>query len=325
VTEAARRKFDYACRLWRDFSQPLVSQVCWGNVGGVSKDVRLLLHDSDAPIKLYLIPDSQPARLALDEAIASYRDRSETRPLLRGFRYLPVPTGFDADKEEARLWMAEELKRRMCSDLLFGAVFGQLTASDVRYFAAHGGPFGLKFAMLHHVTTVPTIAVDNIGRALGTKSKSSMREGLVMLTATGLLHQKPRAQPWFPTVKGRFLLDLIRRLLWEAQNHADWSGELRVILAHLGLANAGFISLHEALNALRSRDYARGSLDVILELLASAITARSFGVDALAAIDPKTPQLYSDFDWRRFASIAPPDQPLTFTDVGASEDQGRGL
>jgi len=67
VTEAARRKFDYACRLHRDFSQALVSQVCWGNVGGVSKDVRLLLHDSDAPIKLYLIPDSQPARLGSRE------------------------------------------------------------------------------------------------------------------------------------------------------------------------------------------------------------------------------------------------------------------
>jgi hypothetical protein len=115
VTEAARCKFDYVCRLRRDFSQPLVSQVCWGNVGGVGKDIRLLLHDSDAPIKLYLIPDSQPARLALDEVIASYRNRSETRPLLRDFRYLPVPTGFNADKEEARRWMAEELKRRMCS------------------------------------------------------------------------------------------------------------------------------------------------------------------------------------------------------------------
>src|SRR4051812_4118807 len=90
VTEAERRKFDYACRLRRDFSQQLVSQVCWGNVRGVGKDVRLLLHDSDAPIKLYLIPDSQPARLALDEVIASYQNRSETRPLLRGFRYLLV-------------------------------------------------------------------------------------------------------------------------------------------------------------------------------------------------------------------------------------------
>lgn len=93
----------------------------------------------------------------------------------------------------------------MCSDLLFGVVFGQLTASDVRYFAAHGGPFGLKFAMLQHVTTTPTVSTDEIGRALWTRSKSSMREGFVMLTATGLLHQKPKAQPWFPTVKGRFL------------------------------------------------------------------------------------------------------------------------
>jgi hypothetical protein len=320
VTEAARRKFDYACRLRRDFSQSLVSQVCWSNVGGVSKDVRLLLHDSDAPIKLYLIPDSQPARLALDEVIASYRNRSETRPLLRGFRYLPIPTGFDADKEEARLWMAEELKRRMCSDLLFGVVFGQLTASDVRYFAAHGGPFGLKFAMLHHVTTTPTVAVDQIGRALGTKSKSSMREGLVMLTATGLLHQKPRAQPWFPTVKGRFLMDLIRRMHWEARSQSDWSAELRIILEHLDLAGARFVSLDEAHKIMTSPEYGRASLDVVLELLASAITAQMFGVDALAGVDLRKPQLYSDFDWQRFASNAFPDQPLTATDVGAPED-----
>jgi len=217
VTEAERRKFDYACRPRRDFLQPLVSQVCWGNVGGISKDLQLLLLDSDAPIKLYLVPDSQPARLKLDEALRSYHDRSETRSLLRGFRYLPVPSGFDADKEAARTWMAAELKRLMCADLLFGVLFGQLAKSDVRSFAEHGGPVGLKFAMLHQVSTVPTDSVGDLGQALGTKSKSAMREGLIMLTATGLLYQQPRAQPWFPTVKGRFLLDLIRRMIWEAE------------------------------------------------------------------------------------------------------------
>jgi hypothetical protein len=319
VTEAERRKFDYACRLRRDFLQPLVSQVCWANIGGISKDLQLLLLDSDAPIKLYLVPDSQPARLKLDEALRSYHDRLETRSLLRGFRYLPVPTGFDADKEAARTWMAAELKRLMCSDLLFGVMFGHLSKSDVHTFVEHRGPIGLKFAMLHHVSNVPTLSVGDIGYAFGTKSKSSMREGLIMLTATGLLYQKPRAQPWFPTVKGRFLLDLIRRLLWEAAYLSDWTAELRVILSHLGIPNAKFISLDEARNLFRSPQYLANleKIDVPFELLTSAMTAASFGVDAMSGIDQKNPQLYADFDWRRF-SIGAMGGSLTAAELGAA-------
>ena len=139
-----------------------------------------------------------------------------------------------------------------------------------------------------------------------------------MLTATGLLHQKPRAQPWFPTVKGRFLLDLIRRLYCDARSQSDWSAELRIILEHLDLASARFVSLDEAQSTLVSREL--GKLDVVFELLASAITAHAFGVDALAGVDLTKPQLYSDFDWQRFASGAFPDQPLTATDVGAPEE-----
>jgi hypothetical protein len=320
VTEAERRKFDYACRLRRDFLQPLVSQVCWGNVGGISKDLQLLLLGSDAPIKLYLVSDSQPARLKLDEALRSYHDRPETRALLRGFRYLPVPTGFDADNEAARTWMGAELKRLMCSDLLFGVMFGHLSKSDVHTFAEHGGPIGLKYAMLHHVSSVPTLSVGDIGSVLGTKSKSSMREGLIMLTATGLLYQKPRAQPWFPTVKGRFLLDLIRRLLWEAAYLSDWTVELRIILSHLGMPGTRFVSLDEAGNFLRSPEYASnlGKSDMLLELLESAMTASGYGVDPLSGIDRKNPQLYSAFDWRRFAGGAMGDS-LTAAELGAPE------
>lgn len=141
-----------------------------------------------------------------------------------------------------------------------------------------------------------------------------------MLTATGLLHQKSRAQPWFPTVKGRFLLDLIRRMLFEARSQSDWSVELRIIFDYLDLPPTKFISLDELQDILISREYGNASFDVALALMASAITARAFGVDALAEVDLINPQLYSDFDWRRFASNAIPDQPLTAADVGAPED-----
>ena len=322
VLEAERRKFDYACRLRRDFEQPLVSQVCWGNVGGISKDLQLLLLDSNAPIKLYLVPDSQPARLKLDEALRGYHERVETRSLLRGFRYLPVPTGFDADKESARIWMGAELKRLMCSDLLFGVMFGQLSKSDVHTFVGHGGPFGLKFAMLYHVSNVPTLSVGDIGSALGTKSKSSMREALVMLTATGLLYQRLREQPWFPTVKGRFLLDLIRRLVWEAEYLSDWTDELRIILRQLGSPGAKFISLGELVAFLRSDEYVSnlGKIDIIIELLSSAITASGFGVDPLSGLDRTPPQFYSNFDWWRFANGVVGD-PLTAAELGGPETE----
>ncbi|MBV9200203.1 MAG: hypothetical protein JOY83_10815 [Alphaproteobacteria bacterium] len=206
VFEADRQKFDYSCRLERDFSRPLVSQICWENVLGIHKDLEQLLIGSNAPVKLYILPDKQKARLRLDEALARYRDNPGTRPLLKGLRYLALPSDFDADNDAARAWIAGELKRRICSDLLFGAIFGRLRAEDVTEFAQYMGPEGLKFALLNGISQWPLASILDVKISLGiSSSKNSIREALVMLRATGLLYQKAYARSWHPTVKGRFL------------------------------------------------------------------------------------------------------------------------
>lgn len=314
VTEADRRKFDYACRFERDFSRPMVAQVCWSNVSGIHKDLEMLLVGDKSPVKLYLLPDTQKARLRLDEAIGRYRDNAETRGLLKGFRFLAMPADFDADNEVARMWMGEELKRRMCADLLFGVVFGRLNASDVKVFAAHGGPLGLKFALLDCVSREPISSFSEIHAALGIKSNSSIREALVMLTATGLLGQKPRALPWYPTLKGRFLLDLVRRLLCESIVKPAWSNELQLILAYLGIEKPRFVTQEQVLAELRdAKTPSRQHIDWIAELIGSGIFASHFfGVNPLEGVDPKRPLLHSEFEWRRFQHLLP--ERLTIED-----------
>ena len=301
VIEADRRKFDYACRLERDFSRGLVSQVCWGNVLGINKDIELLLLDTDAPIKLYLLPDTQKARLRLDETIGRYEQNPATRFLLKGFRFFAIPTGFDADDDVARDWMSRYLRERMCADLLFGIVFGRLTTGDVIAFASHSGPFGLKFALLDRITRQPIASMREIYGCLQYRSKSSIREALVMLTSTGLLFNTPA---WHPTIKGRFLLDLIRRLFLEAVTRSEWSEELGVILSVLGITKAPFLSLEHVQSSARTKQ--RGNLSETRELIEAALFALTeFGIDPLEGVDRTAPILHSDFDWRRFDHLAP--------------------
>jgi hypothetical protein len=264
----------------------------------------------------YIVPDDQKYLLRLDEAIGRYHSRSETRGLLAGFRPLVLPTGFNADLEVSRLRMAEDLRTRMCADLLFGAVFGRLSHSDVRSFAAHGGVIGLKYALLDCITRHPIASTGQITAALGIPSSSTIREALVMLTATGLLFQKPRAMPWSPTVKGRFLLDLIRRLLWEATSLTGWTNELSTILRHLELAPASFITPPEIEADMRKRPTHGRSLDLVRELIESAMWARGqFGIDALEGVDRVAPMLYSHFDWKNFDHHIP-GNPLRADEIG---------
>ena len=62
------------------------------------------------------------------------------------------------------------------SDLLFAVVFGRLAHVDIRSFALHGGPLGLKIAALQLIGSAEYLS---LGATL--RSKGPLREALAML------------------------------------------------------------------------------------------------------------------------------------------------
>jgi hypothetical protein len=86
----------------------------------------------------------------IDNVLQSYRNDPALRAKLTGLRLIPV-SDFDADSESQRQWMETHLEEKIKQDLVFGIVFGQLTAHDFSVFMDHEGPTGLKFAILEEV------------------------------------------------------------------------------------------------------------------------------------------------------------------------------
>jgi len=85
------------------------------------------------------------------------------------------------------------------------------------------------------------------------------------------------------------------------------------------MPNVKFISLDEARNMSKEDTSGGGTFNILFELLESAMTARAYGIDPSVGVGATKPQLYSDFDWRRFAGGAL-GEPLAAADVGAPEE-----
>ena len=74
----------------------------WQHEHGLEKDIRTLLFDSEALIKLCIVRDSARIRATLDDVLSSYRCTPDGRQKLIGLKLVFVPPDFDADKEEDR-------------------------------------------------------------------------------------------------------------------------------------------------------------------------------------------------------------------------------
>jgi hypothetical protein len=293
LREAQRRTFDYGCLVLRDLSRPLVSQVLWNHEQGIEKDIRTLLFEAGASLKLYFVRDNVKNRARIDEIIQSFRRQSSTVTLLRGLRLIPVPDCFDADCEQQRSWMTSYLRNYIASDLLFAVIFGKLAKSDVATFADHGGLIGLKLAALYLVTIHGLDHNPTFEQRLGYRG-SSLREVITMLGGTGLIGGVSGTVCRIPTLKGRFFLDLCRRIMFEHLQSDDWSPELSLILSHLGV---------NAPNRGEPVDPRGIPSNVVTKLIHSIEHSKSqFGVDIMANINFKDPIFYSDFEWRKFAS-----------------------
>src|SRR6185295_10810735 len=295
LREADRRTFDFGCLLLRDFSRPLVSQVLWNHEEGLEKDLRTLLFDGGSTLRLYFVRDKIRNRARIDEALRSYREKSETARLLRGLRIIPIPEDFDADSEKDQVWMNVHLRDRISTDLLFGVVFGKLTARDVKAFSEHGGPFGLKFAALQIIDEFGLHHGPTFEQQVGSRG-SPLREAIAMLTGVGFVASNQRSIQRVPTLKGRFLLDFARRLEFERRTSKEWSPELTSIMAHLKLEPPPIGS---------AIDFESGQKFEVLEILNSMSCAKSeFGIDLMKDIDLQNPKFYSEFHWKKFSSGA---------------------
>jgi hypothetical protein len=295
LREAERRTFDFGCILLRDFSRPLVSQVLWNHEGGIEKDLRTLLFDGGSSLRLYFVRDRIRNRMRIDEALKSYREKPETTRLLRGLRIIPIPEEFDADVEKDQLWLDYHVRHCISTDLLFGVVFGKLTAHDIKAFSEHGGPFGLRLAALQIIAEFGLHHGPTFEQQVGSRG-SPLREAVAMLTGVGFVASLQGSIQRVPTLKGRFLLDFARRLEFERRTARQWSPEITSIMAHLRLDPPPTGSVIDVESAQKFK---------VLEILNSVSFAKSqFGVDVMKDINLEDPKFYSEFHWKKFATGA---------------------
>jgi hypothetical protein len=293
LREAQRRVFDYGCILLRDFSRPLVAQVLWSHQEGIEKDIRTLLFDGRASLKLYFVRDNVRNLARIDEILQAYRQQASTIPLLRGLRIFRVPEGFSADTEAHQKWMTIFLRKCMISDLLFAVVFGKLNPFDVTTFSDHGGAVGLKYAVLQTVTTEGLYHTPTFEKKVGSKG-SPLREALTMLSATGLIGRVAGSVMRVPTLKGRFLLDLSRRIMFEHNHLGDWSDELRLIVQHLKIEMPAWGVQIDHTNARNN---------TVHDLIYAMICCKSqFGNDVMSDVDRDHPRFFSEFNWKNFSN-----------------------
>jgi hypothetical protein len=297
VAEAERKKFDYGCLLNRDLSRPLVAQVLWSHSEGVDKDLRTLIHDDEAILKLYLVRHTTKNLMRVDEVVQSYRRDPSLLGKLVGLRPMLIPSDFDADQEDQRAWLSEYLDNRIQSDVLFGIVFGRLTPKDFELFHRHGGPIGLKVAILDVISNHGLVGNPELKERINYGTAGPTDKTIAMLTGVGLAAQLGDSVLCAPTPKGRLLLDVLRRLYFEWSQRAGWSADTALLLRALNVPDRGFPGDLDPRNVNAS--FVEGLL------LHCAYAERTFNTRLLEGIEQANPRFYGDFDYpyflRRFA------------------------
>lgn len=292
IAEAERKKFDYGCLLDRDLSRPLVAQVLWSHPEGIDKDLRTLIHDDEAILKLYLVRHTTRHFMRIDEVIQSYRRDSTLSRKLVGLKPIPIPSDFDASQEPHRAWLSAYLDARLQSDILFGVIFGSLTPRDLSSFHRHGGPFGLKVAILDAISNHGLVTNPELKERLNYGTTGPIREAIAMLTGAGFVAPVGASILCMPTPKGRALLDVLRKLYFEWSQQAGWSSETEILLGALNVGDLAFP---------RHPDPENMNAGIVEQLLVHCVfSERNFNSRLLADIDGAGPRFYSDFDYNYF-------------------------
>jgi hypothetical protein len=111
-----------------------------------------------------------------------------------------------------------------------------------------------------------------------------------MLNATGLIKNWPSSGCYFPTIRGRLMLDFTRRLLLDSKASDSWSNETRMLFKALDMKVPQFLNISEVTPR-------RIVLDPFhVNLLHAESCETRFHKPLLEGVDPKQPKLYSEFD-----------------------------
>ncbi len=226
-SEADRRKFDLACMLERDWSRPLVGQVLWRNTGGIDKDIRTLINDTDSEIKIYAISLSSAHRSTFFEVMNDYK-RSGNYPDLFKVKPIIISSKVDVDKESDRQKVSSLIQSQIVDDILFNVIFGNLNKNDLKLLFDVGGIGGLHITVLYKIATQRFNSLSAFCKSMDI-SAGPVRETLPLLHALRLIESK---ESYVVSQKGRVLLDIIGQIYLSYQS-GIYSDELLYILEKL--------------------------------------------------------------------------------------------
>lgn len=236
-TETARRRFDFSCNLASDMTRCLVGQTLWNNPGGLDKDVRTLISDSEARIRAYILRDTARTRVRLEECLNDIR-RLGTPPEVFSLKVFWVPQDFDADDESHRTNVLRMIKDRVIRDIIFSVVFGGLSGADLLLLC---GPLnrsaGLNLLVLYLLAAT---GGSRNAHDLIRETKHGVpyvETSFHLLDHAGLVDMGDfsRGPDICITWKGKLFLEILRRLVREGRSGLP-SGELSHVLRVLGAA-----------------------------------------------------------------------------------------
>jgi hypothetical protein len=225
LTEAARRRFDFSCRLERDWSRLLTGQAAWRHESGIEKDVRTLLTDPESEIKAYVARDTLAHRRVLDETIADYRHLTMIEPFR--FKVFWVPSDFDADDEGQRSFVRKLLKARIVEDILFKVLFGEIDAQSLRPLLDATGRLDVILALLVYIAEYAMGGLSMPSAVLEVSSSTIERRRIALHTA-GLIRGPERTLVAEISPRGRAVLDILARL-----DHERAIGKITPELAYI--------------------------------------------------------------------------------------------
>lgn len=181
--------------------------------------------------------------------------------------------------------MAKHIEQSVTNDILFNVVFGRFRAEDFRIFGQHGGPIGLKFAILELIIREGFWHMPTLKKKLQYSTSSPIREVMTMLNAAEFI--RPGAFGiHLSTAKGRLMMDLVRRLLFETRTLKSWAPETLLFL--------GILNIHpEEIRRYQGIDRLKALTDQLSLLLYSAPFSESaFGVDLQYGKGVSDPKFY---------------------------------
>ncbi|MFF0574382.1 hypothetical protein [Streptosporangium saharense] len=206
--EAQRRRFDFSCVLAENWDYLLDGQTLWQHTEGIDKDLRTLLLSSDAHILAYTLRDTMKNRRLLHEVTTDFRSGNMAHNLDR-LKVFLIPANFDADSEDDRRLIFNQLSEQISEDILFNIIFGRISSERIRFLLQEMGKHtGLEIAVLHYIATSGHWTMTDLRRRFSVGIET-VRDRMRRLQIAGLLDYSAKGfPPYYVSSAGRTFLRL---------------------------------------------------------------------------------------------------------------------